>query len=603
MADDILANGGAPTPRPATTPPLVRRIVVVTPTLDRGNSGNVVVALVAAAASVVAHAVLILLMMNVNVGVVSAGATATDVETETRIEEPQPEESDLTNPDIGLDSSLPTAYNVETIKEISVPGPADPTAATGILNAPEAAPFTVPPPPGAGGGTGAAPILAEAGTGALFGTEGGYGGLYNGGGFKGRSGATRTRLLQEGGGNARSEAAVARGLEWLALHQAQGGFWSLDGFIRHAREKPYPEGKNFADDSNTQGSIRNDVAGTAFALLPFLAAGQTHKPPLAVRDDPSKEVSERRGMADGPKLAKELRDRRPPDDAPPGASGGKDSKRPQQRDYHRGIDAGLKFLIHKQGKDGYYGGGMYAHCLASIAMCEAFGLTSDPVLRVSAQKAVNYIVDAQDPSGGGWRYSPREPGDTSVTGWALMALKSGQMGGLSVPSNTLHKVERFLDSVEAPKKGGYRYLPGQDEKRAMTAVGMLCRLYLEVNPRNPTLLAGVGLLKEQPPARDGDLYYEYYATQVMHHIGGESWDFWNKGPDGKSGIRDTLIAAQDQGTSGRKGNAGSWAPTPDFGTQRGGRLMATSLSLLTLEVYYRHLPLYRRYTDLAKDAK
>jgi hypothetical protein len=29
----------------------------------------------------------------------------------------------------------------------------------------------------------------------------------------------------------------------------------------------------------------------------------------------------------------------------------------------------------------------------------------------------------------------------------------------------------------------------------------------------------------------------------------------------------------------------------------GGRLMITSLSILTLEVYYRHLPLYRRITD------
>ncbi len=57
----------------------------------------------------------------------------------------------------------------------------------------------------------------------------------------------------------------------------------------------------------------------------------------------------------------------------------------------------MKYLISKQGKDGYYGGDMYSHCLASIAMCEAFGLTSDPILRISAQKAVNYIVDCQDP--------------------------------------------------------------------------------------------------------------------------------------------------------------------------------------------------------------
>jgi hypothetical protein len=348
------------------------------------------------------------------------------------------------------------------------------------------------------------------------------------------------------------------------MHQAQGGQWSIDGFNRHAREKPYPEGKTFVDDSSGMGARRNDVAGTAFGLLPFLAAGQTHKAPVVSKD-----------------------------------------KKAPLKDYHKSVDGGLKFLISKQSKDGSFAVDMYAHCLAAIAMCEAYGVTTDPVLKVSAQKAVNYIVDSQDPAGGGWRYSPRTAGDTSVTGWALMALKSGQMAGLSVPASTLKKVDRFLDSVEAPGKDGYQYLSGNGPTPAMTAVGILCREYLGVNMRNPGLLAGVERLKKSPPGATNDLYYEYYATQAMHHLGGDSWKFWNEGPGGpkQKGIRDSLIERQDQGTSGRKGNAGSWPPTGDFGTQQGGRLMATSLSLLTLEVYYRHLPLYRRDIGLAKDVK
>ena len=66
-------------------------------------------------------------------------------------------------------------------------------------------------------------------------------------------------------------------------------------------------------------------------------------------------------------------------------------------------------------------------------MCEAYGLSQDPGLRRSAQKAINYIVNAQH-DGGGWRYGPARPGDTSVTGWQIMALKSGQMAGLDVPT-------------------------------------------------------------------------------------------------------------------------------------------------------------------------
>ena len=77
------------------------------------------------------------------------------------------------------------------------------------------------------------------------------------------------------------------------------------------------------------------------------------------------------------------------------------------------------------------------------------------LLKKSAQAACNYIVQAQDPAGGGWRYSPRTPGDTSVVGWQLMALKSGQMAGLSIPYECLKKAETFLNSCESQNKGGY----------------------------------------------------------------------------------------------------------------------------------------------------
>ena len=45
---------------------------------------------------------------------------------------------------------------------------------------------------------------------------------------------------------------------------------------------------------------------------------------------------------------------------------------------------------------------------------------------------------------------------------------------------------------------------------------------------------------------------------------------------------------------------GSWEPdlpAPDHWGQTAGRLYVTSLSILTLEVYYRYLPLYRGYDD------
>jgi hypothetical protein len=539
-----------------------RRKVVVAPSLAGRGGVNLVKIIPIWLGSAAVHGVFLLLFYFV---VVSAGwgaippAVNTEVQNTTDVEDPQ-KEPDLTNPDIGPDDTVLTNFNNTRIEEVSVPGPVDPTAAVGVLNAPEAAPQTVPAPPGSGGGTGASPVLADAGGGAMWGSAGGMGGIANLGAFAGRSGATKTKMLQEGGGSNLSEAAVARGLEWLALHQASDGHWSLHEFHRHAREKPLPGGQTFTCNCEGRTVRRNDVAATAFALLPFLAGGQTHKP------------------------------------------GGKAA----QHDYSKTVAAGLHYLIGRQakdaeGKDGYFGGDMYAHGLATIAMCEAYGLTSDPLLKGPAQRALNYIVYAQDPSGGGWRYAPRTPGDTSVTGWELMALKSGQMSGLSVPKLTLRKCEQFLDSVESTSKGGYRYTADREETITMTSVGLLCRQYLGVNPRNPGLLAGVKRLKANSPGRTNDLYYLYYATQVMHHMGGDAWQFWNLGPDGsgKGGIRDTLISKQDSGSNSRlQHQKGSWAPT---GPHDAGRIMSTSLSLLCLEVYYRHLPLYRRDLGVVKD--
>lgn len=506
------------------------------------------------------------IMMFIGLNKVEANDNNVEVAVVTQVEE-DTHEADLSNIDIGSDPTLQLNYNVDRIEDVSVPGPVDPTAAAGIPGSPEAMQQNVPAPPGTGGGTGAGVPSLDVGSGAIFGTPGGYGnGIMTAGGFGGRSGATRVKMLQEGGGNQESEASVARGLLWFACHQAPDGHWSLNDFQRfaHSPDEAYPSSKTFVCSCTGQVGRQDDTAGTGFGLLPFLAGGFTHKP----------------------------------------------SHDPKQHDYSKTVKAGLDFLIAHQGKDGFLGGTMYSHGLATIALCEAYGMTSDPMLKNPAQRAVHYIVTAQDPAGGGWRYSPREAGDTSVTGWQLMALKSGQMAGLDVPKETLKKTESFLGAVAA-NDGGFSYLPGSGATPVMTAVGMLCRQYLGVNPRNPGLLKGVEILKKAPPG-SGNIYYDYYATQVMHHMGGDAWDFWNKGPagDGKGGIRDLLIAKQDKvGDPLRplpqklRHEDGSWAPDGPWGADGGGRIMFTSLSLLTLEVYYRHLPLYRKDMGVMKEAE
>ena len=65
---------------------------------------------------------------------------------------------------------------------------------------------------------------------------------------------------------------------------------------------------------------------------------------------------------------------------------------------------------------------MYSHAIGAIALCEGYGITKDPEIKIAAQKAIGYTISSQHPQLGGWRYRPGQESDTSVTGWQFMAL-------------------------------------------------------------------------------------------------------------------------------------------------------------------------------------
>ena len=230
---------------------------------------------------------------------------------------------------------------------------------------------------------------------------------------------------------------------------------------------------------------------------------------------------------------------------------------------------------------------MYVHGIATIALCEAHAMEKhDSRLRRLAQRAVKFIEAAQDPRGGGWRYEKQQPGDTSVVGWQVMALQSALMGDLRVSEKVMKGAEYFLVSAQREDGAGYRYVPGNGAATpTMTAVGLLCRMYLGWRHDNIALARGVAALSARGPS-PGDMYYNYYATQVLHHWGGTEWTRWNET------LREHLIKSQI-----RTGPAaGSWKPGGGS-TSGGGQLLQTTLCLLTLEVYYRHLPMYGELSD------
>jgi hypothetical protein len=190
----------------------------------------------------------------------------------------------------------------------------------------------------------------------------------------------------------------------------------------------------------------------------------------------------------------------------------------------------------------------------------------------------------------------------------MMALKSGELANLTVPRETYTKISHWL---EVSQKSGaepheFRYNPfaadtpeqrhGLTASKTMTSVGLLMRLYSGSNQESQVMKDGAAYLRKHLPAigtprsPERDTYYWYYGTQVMFHMGGDHWKAWN------AKLHPLLVDSQiKQGPL-----AGSWqpkGPVPDRWSSHAGRLYVTTMNLLSLEVYHRHLPLYK---DAAK---
>lgn len=357
---------------------------------------------------------------------------------------------------------------------------------------------------------------------------------------------SKQALLRAYGGTEESEAAVLRGLKWLMAHQMADGGWSLKNYHEGLVECDcHTEFENEVDD--------NDIAATALALLPMLGAGISHRT--------------------APQEPRELADFRPV------------------------VGKGITYLISKQNKDpkspdhGSFGGGMYAHALATMAVCEAYGLSRDEQLKIPAQTAVKFLAGAQHAEGG-WRYSRGAAGDLSVTSWVFFAIRSAQAAGLPWPRTAMEKAEKFVTSCAAGPSDApltrYAYLPGEKDRPSMTAAGLFTRQFTGWTQDDPNLVAGCRYVANNMPPESSDklgpIYFYHYATQLLHNLEGPEFDLWNHR------MREHLIRTQETGGHRR----GSWDPSGADHGKRGGRIYATSMALLTLEVYYRHLPAYRR---------
>jgi hypothetical protein len=352
---------------------------------------------------------------------------------------------------------------------------------------------------------------------------------FRGAGLGKRDGDGHAEAVGKRGGSPESEAAVDRALAWFVEHQQTDGSWSL------RLDQPPCNGRC---PNGAPGSDPMRAGATGLALLCFLGRGYTDQ--------------------SGP--------------------------------YQKEVGAAINYLVTKGSSKAKIGirmasptseGAMYEHGIATLALCEAYQMTGNAELAPFCQDAINYIKYAQH-SDGSWDYDPKRPGDLSIACWQMMALKSAVSGDLKISQYTLDAFNQFLDRQQSDEGAQYRYrtLP---PTMSMTSIGLLMRLYLTWGMTDPSIIKGVQSISAVGPSME-DVYYNYYATQLLFHYGRSDWDQWN------AKMRDYLVNTQSRG-----GHAnGSWFfdQAANNHNKVGGRLYCTAMATLTLEVYYRFLPLH-----------
>ena len=271
------------------------------------------------------------------------------------------------------------------------------------------------------------------------------------------------------------------------------------------------------------------------------------------------------------------------------------------------LNRALNFILRRDPRRGgyeYFGADksrMYGHGITTLCLTEMMGMSvsrmQEARLRTVSQKAINMILRSQmvpknNPNHqGGWRYTPNaRDSDLSITVWQLMALRSAKNAGLDVPKRAIDAAVLYLKrSYFSPRdargrptnmRSGCAYMPGQPPEFSTAAAGLLS-LQVCGEYDAPEVLGSVAWLTRQkivPREMQWFYYGIYYYSQGMRKR--------NKAvaEKAKKVTEDVLLKLQQID--------GSWVGMSGM-EQGAGRIYCTALSVLSLSVQYRYLPIYQ----------
>ncbi len=217
---------------------------------------------------------------------------------------------------------------------------------------------------------------------------------------------------------------------------------------------------------------------------------------------------------------------------------------------------------------------MFGQTIAAVALCEAYAITRDPALAVTARRATDFVIAASR--------APRNgrDADTAVLGWLIMTVESARRAGFEPPSDVFASARTWLDTVARPTaRGQYAYRTGEAPSVGMTAEATFVQQILGLATTEPRMEQSAQFLLSSPPRwnRDVPTHSWYYATLALFQQQGEAWKSWNESLD--------PLLIEHQRTDGAF--SGSWDPQ-DKWSRTCGRVYQTAICTLSLEVYYRY---------------
>ena len=378
----------------------------------------------------------------------------------------------------------------------------------------------------------------------------------------------KKNLIAQGGGSHETETAVLLGLNWLSRHQNEDGSWSAKGYVERCGQLEKYKGN--CKPHGVHASIKDefDEGLTGLVLLAFLGAGYTHTS---------------RDTYDGINFGDVVRQ-------------------------------GLHYLFSSQDRDGCVGprtgdAYLYNHTIAALALMEAYGISGSNKIKDPAERAFRFLVEAQIDGEGWGNVKGDYASNMGVTSLAIMTAKAAQLSGLKLdfgeiydgPSAWLNEVSfkggpkdnrRWMAGYQAPNES-QPSIKGVNDKTdphpGMTAAAALCRVLIDQNKKDEKVVDAVEVLSEDLPEwkRNAiDYHYWHVGSLFLYQFDGPEgpkWRAWNRA------MVEALV--KNQNRRRRDDKYGSWVPMGPW-SNVGGRVYATAINTLTLEVYYRYASVF-----------